>query len=137
MAGTKVCRYQREKDSDRYTKKESLMKRTFGTWVPGICLTLLLIASCALPGSDQAKIKSATKAYATLQLKKGERYEWNCLERKRGIRMEEHGYCKEALVHYRVIGGGGEEQPRTLYLLMSEHCDSVYAVRELPPHTNP
>lgn len=106
------------------------MKCRFRETFSVLCMTALLLTSCALPGSDQYKIKSATKAYAMLQLEEVERYEWNYLERKHYTWVEEYGGCKEVLVHYNIIADGEEKQPRILYLLMSEHCDSVYEVRD-------
>ena len=51
------------------------------------------------------------------------------LERKCG-RNVDGKFCKYAEVHYEVISASGETSEKMLFLLMSEHCDSVLDISE-------
>ena len=44
------------------------MKSTFRTMAIAACFALVSLTSCYFPGSDQYKIKSATKEYVKSQL---------------------------------------------------------------------
>lgn len=44
------------------------MKSTFRTMTIAACFALVSLTSCYFPGSDQYKIKSATKEYVKSQL---------------------------------------------------------------------
>ncbi len=103
------------------------MKHLLNTFVLATSLTLILFTSCGLPGSDQAKIKSATAKYVKSQLNDGETYHWKGLERKCGRQVDGKD-CKYAEVHYDITYKGGETEHKMLYLLMSEHCDSIYDI---------
>ena len=105
------------------------MKTSLKTLAFTACFTLVLCSSCYFPGSDQAKIKSATTEYVKAKLGKGEKYRWGYLERKNGRNVDGKD-CKYAEVHYQVITESGETLDKMLYLLMSEHCDSVYDISE-------
>ena len=48
------------------------MKSTFRTMTIVACFALVSLTSCYFPGSDQYKIKSATKEYVKSQLGEGE-----------------------------------------------------------------
>lgn len=103
------------------------MKHLNYTIVLMASLILTLFTSCYFPGSDQAKIKSATGKYIKAQLKEGEKYQWKGLERKCGREVDGRD-CKYAEVHYNLINKEGETEHKILFLLMSEHCDSVYDI---------
>ena len=103
------------------------MKHLISMIVLATSLTLILFTSCGLPGSDQAKIKSATAKYVKSQLGEGEKYRWEGMERKCGRQVNGRD-CKYAEVHYDLINKEGETEHKMLFLLMSEHCDSVYDV---------
>lgn len=103
------------------------MKHLLSTTVIGVFFTLILFSSCYFPGSDQAKIKSATTCYVKTQLGEGEKYQWGYLERKNGKQVNGKD-CKYAEVHYDIINKEGETEHKMLFLLMSEHCDSVYDI---------
>ena len=105
------------------------MKRTLKRFSVIACFTLIAFSSCYLPGSDQSKIKSATTDYVSARLNKGEKYQWGHLERKNGCHYDGKD-CKYAEVYYVVTTESGEELEKKLYLLMSEHCDSVYEIAE-------
>lgn len=106
------------------------MKHSLKTLTIVACLSLALFASCSMiPGNDQYKIRSATKEYAKARLNESEKYQWGHMERKCG-RNFDGKVCKYAEVYYDVITKSGETLHKTLYLLMSEHCDSLYDVSE-------
>lgn len=92
-------------------------------------LSVSLSESFDFPGSDQYKIKSATKEYVKSQLGEGEKFRYGYLERKCG-RNVDGKFCKYAEVHYEVISASGETSEKMLFLLMSEHCDSVLDISE-------
>lgn len=96
------------------------MKSTFRTMAIAACFALVSLTSCYFPGSDQYKIKSATKEYVKSQLGEGEKFRYGYLERKCG-RNVDGKFCKYAEVHYEVISASGETSEKMLFLLMSEH----------------
>ena len=81
------------------------MKSTFRTMAIAACFALVSLTSCYFPGSDQYKIKSATKEYVKSQLGEGEKFRYGYLERKCG-RNVDGKFCKY------------------------EHCDSVLDISE-------
>lgn len=95
-----------------------------------IALVAMSITSCTLmPGSDQWKIRLATINYVEAQLKAGETMQWGYIERK--LSREVNGReCKCTEVKYRIKSRHGESDYKTLYIIMSEHCDSVYTISE-------
>ena len=105
------------------------MKSTFRTMAIAACFALVSLTSCYFPGSDQYKIKSATKEYVKSQLGEGEKFRYGYLERKCGRNVDSK-FCKYAEVHYEVISASGETSEKMLFLLMSEHCDSVLDISE-------
>lgn len=106
------------------------MKHSLKTLTIAACLSLALFTSCSLiPGNDQYKIRTATKEYAKTHLNEGEKYQWGHMERKCGRNFDGKD-CKYAEVYYDVVTESGETLHKTLYLLMSEHCDSLYDVSE-------
>ncbi len=88
------------------------------------------ITSCTLiPGSDQSKIRLAATNYVEGKLNAGETMKWGHIERK--LSREVNGRdCKYAEIKYKIKSKQGESDYKTLYLLMSEHCDSVYNISE-------
>ncbi len=95
-----------------------------------IALVTISITSCTLmPGSDQWKIRLATTNYVESKLNAGETMQWGYIERKlsRDVKGRE---CKCAEVKYRIKSSNSESDYKTLYLIMSEHCDSVYDISE-------
>ena len=83
------------------------MKSTFRTMAIAACFALVSLTSCYFPGSDQYKIKSATKEYVKSQLGEGEKFHYGYLERKCG-RNVDGKFCKYAEVHYEVISASGD-----------------------------
>ena len=71
------------------------MKSTFRTMTIVACFALVSLTSCYFPGSDQYKIKSATKEYVKSQLGEGEKFRYGYLERKCG-RNVDGKFCKYA-----------------------------------------
>lgn len=63
------------------------------------------------------------------KLGEGEKFRYGYLERKCG-RNVDGKFCKYAEVHYEVISASGETSEKMLFLLMSEHCDSVLDISE-------
>lgn len=105
------------------------MKSTFRTMTIAACLALVSLTSCYFPGSDQSKIKSATTEYVKAQLSEGEKFRYGHLERKCGRNVDGKD-CKYAEVCYEVVAASGEASEKMLFLLMSEHCDSVLDISE-------
>ena len=95
-----------------------------------IAFAIINITSCTLiPGSDQSKIRLAATNYVEGKLNAGEKMEWGYVERKlsRDVNGRE---CKYAEVKYKIKSKHGDSDYKTLYLLMSEHCDSVYNISD-------
>ena len=95
-----------------------------------VAFATLSITSCTLiPGSDQSKIRIAATNYVEGKLKAGETMKWGYIERKlyRDINGRD---CKCAEVKYKIKSKHSESNYKTLYLIMSEHCDSVYEISE-------
>lgn len=91
---------------------------------------LLFFNSCTLIlGSDQQKIRVAATHYVENQLAEGEKMHWGHIERKVVRDINGRG-CKCAEVKYRVESTFGGMKHKTLYLIMSEHCDTVYDISE-------
>ena len=90
------------------------MKSTFRTMAIAACFALVSLTSCYFPGSDQYKIKSATKEYVKSQLGEGEKFRYGYLERKCG-RNVDGKFCKYAEVHYEVISASGETSEKMLF----------------------
>lgn len=106
------------------------MKSTFRTnngnrSVFRTCISYFML----LPRKRPYKIKSATKEYVKSQLGEGEKFRYGYLERKCGRNVDAK-FCKYAEVHYEVISASGETSEKMLFLLMSEHCDSVLDISE-------
>ena len=76
------------------------MKSTFRTMAIAACFALVSLTSCYFPGSDQYKIKSATKEYVKSQLGEGEKFRYGYLERKCG-RNVDGKFCKYAGRNFR------------------------------------
>lgn len=99
-------------------------------------VVVLATGSCSnVPGTDQWKIRKAATAYIERGLADGQSMRWEHIERKCYREVDGKG-CKYAKVRYTLVTDEGEEQ-KTLYLLMSEHCDSLYAVSDKSIVMNP
>lgn len=95
-----------------------------------IIAVLASLTSCTLmPGSDQWKIKLAATTYVEHELKTGEKMQWGHIERKRVCNVNGRD-CKYAEIKYSIILTSGKVMYKTLYLLMSDSCDSVYNISE-------
>lgn len=95
-----------------------------------ILLVIVVITSCTIiPGSDQWKIRLAATNYVESKLTQGETMEWGYIERKLS-RDVDGRECKYAEVKYKIKSNNNKPDYKTLYLLMSEHCDSVYNISE-------
>lgn len=79
--------------------------------------------------SDQEKIRTAAIIYVEGKLKAGEKMKWGHIERKlsRDVNGRE---CKYAEIKYKIKTINGEYAEKNLFLLMSEHCDTVYEITE-------
>lgn len=87
-----------------------------------------ILSSCSIPGSDQWKIRSASTKFVQQTLKHGEKMQWGHIERKLSCHVNGHD-CKYAEVKYRITSSQ-KTTTQTLYLLMSEHCDSAYDISD-------
>lgn len=104
-----------------------------------IISAIVSFTSCTLmPESDQWKIRSAATNYVESKLNAKEKMQWGYIERKHSCNVNGRE-CQSAEVKYNIILTSGRTIYKTLYLLMSEHCDSVYNISEQPlslPTTN-
>lgn len=95
-----------------------------------IAFAIISITSCTLiPGSDQSKIRLAATNYVEGKLKAEETMKWGYIERKLSRNVDGRE-CKYAEVKYKIKSKHGESDYKTIYLLMSEHCDSIYNISE-------
>ncbi len=95
-----------------------------------ISLATVVITSCTfMPGSDQWKIRLATTNYVESKLTQGEKMKWGYIERKLSREVDGREF-KYAEVKYKIKSNNNKPDYKTLYLLMSEHCDSVYNISE-------
>ena len=86
--------------------------------------------SCTrVPGTDQWKIRAAATNYVQQELKAGEKMQWGHIESKLSRSVNNHT-CKYAKVTYSIVSVSVKQTDKSLYLLMSEHCDSVLNISE-------
>lgn len=97
-----------------------LMKTLIGT-----SAMMLVFGSCSsIPGSQEWKIKKTATAYIEQGLKGGENMRWGSIRRK--LRWEiKDKTCIYAEVKYTITSDSGNTY-KTLYLLLSKDCDSLY-----------
>jgi hypothetical protein len=81
-----------------------------------------------MPGTQTWRIKKAATAYIEQDLKNGERICWGKIQRK-VFKIVNNKTCTYAEVKYAIASGDGNKY-KTLYLLLSEDCDSLYSVSE-------
>ncbi|WP_434502329.1 hypothetical protein [Prevotella sp.] len=87
---------------------------------------LPILGSCTgLLGTQEWKIKKVATAYVEQGLKDDEHMRWGSIIRK--LHREVNGKaCTYAEVKYTIVSDNGNTY-KTLYLLLSENCDSVYS----------
>lgn len=104
------------------------MKSIFKTLL-AMSAVALTVSSCSnVPGTDQWKIRKAATAYIERGLDDGQSIRWGHIERKCHREVDGRD-CKYAKVKYTLVTNRKEE-PKTLHLLMSEHCDTLYTASE-------
>ena len=81
------------------------MKSTFRTMTIVACFALVSLTSCYFPGSDQYKIKSATKEYVKSQLGEGEKFRYGYLDFRENALSADVGTLR-----FRIGYLGGERQ---------------------------
>lgn len=89
-------------------------------------LIIGLVSCTDILGTQTWRIKKAATVYIEQELKKGERIRWGKTQRK-VLKIVNNQTCTYAEVKYSIASGDGNEY-KTLYLLLSEDCDSVYSV---------
>ncbi len=90
---------------------------------------ILILVSCAdMPGTQKWRIKKAATVYIKQDLKKGEHVRWGKIQRK-VLKKVNNKTCTYAEVRYSISASDGNKY-KTLYLLLSENCDSLYSVSE-------
>lgn len=92
-------------------------------------LMMLVLGSCdGVPGTQEWKVKKAATAYIEQGLKDGEHMHWGGNPWR--LHLEVNGKtCTYAEVKY-TVSSNGDDAPKTLYLLLSENCDSLYAATD-------
>ena len=92
-------------------------------------LMMLVSGSCnGVPGTQEWKVRKVATAYIEQGLKDSERMHWGGNQWR--IHLNVNGKsCTYAEVKYTVSSNEGDV-PKTLYLLMSENCDSLYAATD-------
>ena len=92
-------------------------------------LMMLEFCSCdGVPGTQEWKVRKAATAYIKQELKDGERMRWG--GNRWRLHLDVNGRkCTYTEVKYSV-SVNGNEAPKTLYLLLSENCDSLYAATD-------
>lgn len=90
---------------------------------------LPILGSCTgILATKEWKIKKVTTAYVEQGLKDDEHMRWGSIVRK--LHREVNGKaCTYAEVKYTVVSNNGNAY-KTLYLLLSENCDSVYSASD-------
>lgn len=103
------------------------MNYFFRTLSKASIIMMLLLSSCvSVPGTQDWKIKKAAMAYVRQGLKEDERMRWGSILRKRHMAIDGK-MCTYAEIKYIVVSSRRKEY-RTLNLLLSENCDTVYSV---------
>ena len=104
------------------------MKHLMKTLI-GISTMMLVFGSCSsVPGTQKWKIKKAATAYIKLGLKDGENIHWESIQQKLHQKKTNKA-CTYAEVRYTIVSYNGNTY-KTLYLLLSENCDSLYSASE-------
>ena len=91
-------------------------------------LMMLVMNSCIAPVTQEGKIEKVARAYIEQGLKDGESIRWGGC----GIRLHidvDGKKCTYTEVKY-ILTTNGSEVPKTLYLLLSENCDELYAATD-------
>lgn len=91
--------------------------------------SILGLISCRdMPGTQTWRIKKTAMIYIEQELKNGERIRWGKIQRK-VLKIVNNRMCTYAEVNYAIVSGD-ENKYKTLYLLLSDDCDSLYSVSE-------
>lgn len=91
-------------------------------------LIIGLVSCTNMPGAQTWRIKKAATTYIEQDLKNGERIRWVKIQRK-VLKIANRKTCISAEMKYLIVSKDGNKY-KTLYLLLSENCDSLYAVSE-------
>lgn len=102
------------------------MKDFFRTLSKASVMMLLLSSCTSVPGTQDWKIKIAATAYIKQGLKVNEHLRWGSILRKEHMKLDSEMYTY-AEIKYIVVSSSGQVY-RTLNLLLSENCDTVYSV---------
>lgn len=103
------------------------MNYFFRTLSKASIIMVLLLSSCvSVPGTQDWKIKKAAMAYVRQGLKEDERMRWGSILRKGHMEIDGK-MCTYAEIKYIVVSSRRKEY-RTLNLLLSKNCDTVYSV---------
>ena len=104
------------------------MKHLVKTLIGASTMVLVFGSWSTIPGTQKWKIKKAATAYIELGLKDGESIRWGSIRRKlhREVKGNTYTYAE---VKYTIVSENGNTY-KTLYLLLSENCDSLCSVSE-------
>ena len=90
---------------------------------------ILVLSSCTdVPGTQAWKIKKAATVYIKQELKDGEDMHWGNIQQKNHRKIKGK-VCTYVEVKYTVASDKGNTY-KTLYLLLSENCDSIYSASD-------
>lgn len=104
------------------------MKNLVRTFVMSSLMMLVLNSCDSFPITQEGKVKKVATAYIEQGLKDGESMHWGSCGLR--IHLDVNGKrCTYTEVKYTVLSDGKDE-PKTLYLLLSENCDELYAVSD-------
>ena len=92
-------------------------------------LMMLVLGSCdGVPGTQEWKVRKAATAYIEQGLKDGERMHWGGNQWRLHLKVNGNT-CTYTKVRY-TVSSNGSVVTKTLYLLLSENCDTLYAATD-------
>ena len=104
------------------------MKHLVRTFVMASLMMLVLNSCESFPITQEGKVKKAATAYIEQGLKDGESMRWGGCGLR--LHLQVNGKtCTYTEVKY-TISSDGNEEPKTLCLLLSEDCDKLYAATD-------
>lgn len=104
------------------------MKNLVRTFVMASMMMLVLNACDSFPMTQEGKVKKVATSYIKQGLNDGETMQWESCGLRLHLNVDGRN-CTYTEVKY-TISSDGRNEPKTLYLLLSENCDELYAATD-------
>lgn len=104
------------------------MKHSVRTLMMASLMMLVLNACDSFPITQEGKVKKVATAYIEQGLKDGESMKWGGCGLRLHIHVDGRTYTYTKVKY--TISSDGNEESKTLYLLLSENSDELYAATD-------